>query len=232
MAAFQDHYEFWASQINEAVKGCGTDEKNLIPLVILQSDQDTEAIKIAYQKLFNKSMVDAISNDISRSADWARLLRAWIAGQNTNVIDPVAGADQLYTAAKGAGTDEDVFIRVMCTTRPDCYRQISAAFESKYKKSLEKCIKQEFSGKSETTFLMAHHYLLNPAQGVAFALKQSMKGLGTNETMLTNCTILFCDYFKGEAIKKGYEPFGDVAKDIKGDLSGKVEKCVLALWGL
>ena len=56
--------------------------------------------------------------------------------------------------------------------------------------------------------------------------------IGTNETMLTNCTILFCDYFKGEAIKKGYEPFGDVAKDIKGDLSGKVEKCVLALWGL
>ena len=35
MAAFQDHYEYWATQINEAIKGVGTDEKNLIPLIIL-----------------------------------------------------------------------------------------------------------------------------------------------------------------------------------------------------
>lgn len=145
-------------------------------------------------------MAEAISKDISNNADWARLLRAWIAGQNTNEIDPAQGAEQLYNAAKGAGTDEDVFIRIMCTTKPDCYRAIAAAFENKYKKSLEKCIKQEFVGKSETTFLMAHYYLMNPAQAVAFALKQSMKGLGTNETLLTNCTILFCDYFKGDAI--------------------------------
>lgn len=232
IAAFTEHYTYWAEQIKATIKGAGTDEKNLIPLILLQSDQDTEAIKTVYQTMYKKTMTEDVSDDISNSKDWARLLRAWMAGQNTNVIDPQVGADELNKAAKGAGTDEDVFIRIMCTTRPDCYRQIAAAYATKYGKPLEKTIKKEFSGKSEWAFLMAHHYLMSPAEGVSFALYSSMKGIGTNETMLTNATVLFCDYFKGQAIKQGYAPFGDLAKDLKGDLSGKVEKAFLALWGL
>ena len=43
--------------------------------------------------------------------------------------------------------------------------------------------------------------------------------------------VLFCDYFKGQTIKQGYGSFGDLAKDIKKDLTGKREKAYLAIWG-
>lgn len=36
--------------------------------------------------------------------------------------NPAADADALYVAAKGAGTDEDTFIRIMCTTTREEFR--------------------------------------------------------------------------------------------------------------
>jgi len=228
---FQPHYEFWATEIREAVKGAGTEEKKLIPLIIMQSDQDTQALNEAYQRMYQKPMRDAVSNDIGGQAPWCRLLKAWLAGNNTAVIDPSAGAEQLHTAAKGAGTDEDVFIRIMCTTRPECYRQIDAVYAQKFGKTLAQTIKAEFCGKSEFSFLLAHYYLLNPAQACGYLLHEALHGAGTDEDLLKNVTVIFCDYFKGQTIKQGYGSFGDLAKDIKKDLTGKREKAYLAIWG-
>lgn len=70
-----------------------------------------------YKKIYNRDMFTAISNDISNN-DWGRLLKAWLKGENTMNVDPNQAAEQLYAAAKGAGTDEDVFIRIFCTTSP------------------------------------------------------------------------------------------------------------------
>lgn len=120
----------------------------------------------------------------------------------------------------------------MCTTRPDCYRAIAAAYAAKYKQSLADLIKKEFAGKSEWTFLLAHYYLMDPSVAVAFVLNSAVKGAGTNEEMLQNATVLFCDYFKGQMITNGYAPFGDLKKDLKRDLTGKVEDAYLAIWGL
>ena len=41
--------------------------------------------------------------------------------------------------------------------------------------------------------LLAHYYLLAPSKGVAFAMYKSMKGLGTRDRTLVNCTVLFRD---------------------------------------
>ena len=44
--------------------------------------------------------------------------------------------------------------------------------------------------------------------------------------------MLFSDRIYGEALIEAYEPFGDIVKDIKRDLTGKLEKAILAMWGL
>lgn len=46
-------------------------------------------------------------------------------------------AEEIFKAAKGAGTDENVFIKYLCSTTPECYRKIHAVFEQKYKKTIE-----------------------------------------------------------------------------------------------
>ena len=86
--------------------------------------------------------------------------------------------------------------------------------------------------KSELAFLLAHEYLLNPSVAVGFCLYKAVKGAGTDDDMMVILTALFSDYFKGDAIVKAYEGFGNVVKDLKGDLSGKYEDVVLAMWGL
>ena len=40
-----------------------------------------------------------------------------------------AAADELYKAAKGAGTDEHVFVKYICSSTPDSYKKICAAYE-------------------------------------------------------------------------------------------------------
>ena len=45
-------------------------------------------------------------------------------------------------------------------------------------------------------------------------------------------TVLFSDHIYGEALIEVYEPFGNIVKDIKRDLTGKFEKAILAMWGL
>lgn len=71
--------------------------------------------------------------------------------------------------------------------------------------------------------------MVNPAEAVASLLKQSMKGAGTNDELLVNTTVLFSDYFRGAAIATSYKKFGDLAKDIKVDLTGKYETAMLAM---
>ena len=229
--AFTDRYVYWAQKIDDAIRGAGTDDKSLIQLVIMMNDEDTRILNQVYRQMFNRDMFTAIQRDISNN-DWGRLLKAWIKGENTCNVDPQLAADQLYAAAKGAGTDEDVFIRIMCTSSPQVYRQICQCYQQKFGIPLSKTIKREFSLRSEFAFLLAHDFLLDPALACARLINKAVKGMGTDDESLINVTVLYSDYYKGDAIRRAYTEYGDVTKALKGDLSGYYEKCVLAMWGL
>lgn len=73
--------------------------------------------------------------------------------------------------------------------------------------------------------------LENPVHTVAELLYLSVKGLGTDEETLNYTTAIFRDYH-WKNLANSYQPFGDVVKDLKGDLSGSYEDCILRLWGL
>ncbi|CAL6105751.1 Annexin_9 [Hexamita inflata] len=230
VGVFEDRHEFWARKIHEAIKGAGTDEKKLISMVILMSDEDYKIVSTIYAKNYGKDMFHAIDGDTG-AQDWARLIKAWMKGQNNAAMSPEQAAEQLHQAAKGAGTDEDVFISIMCNMVPDVYRAVAVAYHHKFGKTLRQTIEKEFTGKSEFAFLLCHDYLINPAEAVASLLKTSMKGAGTNDELLVNVTVLMSDYFRGQAIAGAYKKFGDLAKDIKSDLTGKYEDAMLAMWG-
>ena len=67
---------------------------------------------------------------------------------------------------------------------------------------------------------------------VAFCVHFAVKGLGTDDQMLINVTLLFSDFFKGQTIAQAYSIFGDMKKDLKKDLTGDYEDAILSMWGL
>lgn len=63
-------------------------------------------------------------------------------------------ADQLYAGGAGRwGTDENAFIDIITGYNRAEIQQICAAYEVKYKSSLEAAIKSEFSGELETALI-------------------------------------------------------------------------------
>ncbi|CAL5990960.1 Annexin_2 [Hexamita inflata] len=227
--SFEGRYQYWARKIREAVEGCGTDERALIELVLMADAQDMVAIRAEYFRLYLKDVIEDISDDIAKNADWARLVRGWICQMRYPRGTPEQDADALYIAAKGAGTDENVFIRIFCSSTHEEFNQICAIYAQKYKKTLRETVIKEFTGKSEKAFLLAHDYLQSPVNGCAYIIRDSIKGAGTRDRSLINVSVLFRDRFS-QGINEMYKQYGSLAKDIKGDTSGWYEKTLLQFW--
>ncbi|CAL6074295.1 Annexin_9 [Hexamita inflata] len=227
---FQDKYAVWARLLHKAMAGAGTNEKRLIQLSLIMSDYDVQQVSQRYQMMYQKDLYSTICSETSRS-DWAKLVKGWLRGNSTGIADPNQIAQMLHTAASGAGTDEDVFVEAMCNASPEVYRQVNAVYTNMYGKTLADTIKKEFTGKSEDAYLLCHQYLLNPALAVSNLLHESMHGGGTDDELLVFVTMAFSEFFRGQTIRQAYQPYGDLEKHIKRDLTGKYEDVVMILWG-
>jgi len=227
---FKPHYEAAADIVYNACKGAGTDEKALLNIIFTSDGMDLANIAAIFQKKYTKTMEETIRKDVTGKSPWHRLMFSWIANKRAPRGRPGDDADALYKAAKGMGCDEDVFIRILGTSVPEEYREITRFYKEKYQKDLDDVIKKEFTGLNEQAFRAAHHFLLHPAEAVALFLHLSMKGAGTDEDRLSTMTALYYDRYPMTVMH--YAVFGNLAKDIKGDTSRWYEKALLALWQL
>ena len=64
--------EYFATRVNEAIKGFGTKDRQLMRVLITRDEIDMPTIKQYYKQLYGKDMVEAIKNDIS--GDYQKLM--------------------------------------------------------------------------------------------------------------------------------------------------------------
>ena len=64
--------EYFATRVNEAIKGFGTNDKLLMRILITRDEIDMPQIKQYYKQLYGKDMVTAVKNDIS--GDYQKLM--------------------------------------------------------------------------------------------------------------------------------------------------------------
>ena len=64
--------EYFATRVNEAIKGVGTKDRQLMRVLITRDEIDMPTIKQYYKQLYGKDMVEAIKNDIS--GDYQKLM--------------------------------------------------------------------------------------------------------------------------------------------------------------
>nr|AMP46323.1 annexin 4 [Spironucleus vortens] len=227
---FTERYTFWAQELNESVKGLGTDETKLIDLIVSCGDEEYAAVDKVYTEKYGESVLAALTGDAGNS-DWGKLLKLWIEKGDKCTKSAAEAAEALHKAGKGLGTDEKTFIQILGSVTHQQYAEIDAEFNKQFSKSLRDFIKAEFTGKDEYGFLAVHDYLLDPIGHIATMLQTAMKGAGTNEDRLVCTTVLHSDWVK-TLIRGVYEKrgFGDLTKAIKGDTSGDLEYALLAFW--
>lgn len=69
---------FFAKRLNDAMDGMGTDDSTLIRIVVSRSEIDLGTIKAEYERIYDKTLFSAITNETS--GDYKRALCALIGG--------------------------------------------------------------------------------------------------------------------------------------------------------
>nr|ANW06232.1 annexin B1 [Neobenedenia melleni] len=136
--------ETLAKELNDAMKGCGTDEKSLVS-IIGSCDWD-QRIEIAseYKSLFGNDLEEDLSDELS--GNFKFLVK--ICFMHKSQLD----AYSMYKAMKGMGTDEDTIVEVLCSLTNDEVENLKTSYgellESKGKsgRTLESDIKSELGG--------------------------------------------------------------------------------------
>ncbi|KAM5192076.1 annexin A1-like isoform 1-T2 [Mantella aurantiaca] len=145
----------------------------------------------------------------------------------TSGYNPASDAANLEKAIKAKGVDEGTIIEIL-TKRTNAERQqIKAAYQQQTGKSLDDALKKALSSHLEEVVLAL---MKTPAQYDAHCLKNSVKGLGTDESTLTEILVSRNNHEIREINKVYKEEFKkDLAKDVASDTSGDYQKALLAL---
>jgi len=180
-----------AHTLRTAMKGWGTDEQAIIDVLCKRSNQQRQAITEAYKKEFGRVEGDGTFKPKDLIAD----LKKELGGNFENIIVALMlptveyCAKLCHKAMKGAGTDEDILVEVLCSRTADEIKEIAAAYERMYGNSLEADIQGDTTGPFQRLLVMAvncvkdeRHYDADKARELAEQLYQAGEAkVGTDE---------------------------------------------------
>lgn len=212
------------------MKGLGTDEKAIITCLTTCSADQRQQLKVQYKTMYGKDLMSDLKSELS-----GRLEQVVLA-----LMDPVPLflAKCLRKAMKGAGTDEEVLIEVLCTTTNEEVIAIREAYKKEVKRDLEKDVVSEASGHFErilVSVLQGNRETgpVDQAKAEADAKKLYDAGegkWGTDESAFN--TILATRSFPQlQAIFKAYNKVAgrSIQSSIKREFSGDIERGLLAI---
>jgi len=232
----KDPRQYDADALFEAMKGAGTDEFTLMLVLIGRNNEQKAAINTFYTRDHSKSVENAITSETS--GDLKKLI-VGLTGNRDPDHTPVnedaarADAEKLYSAGEGKlGTDERSFIEVFTRKSWPHLKRVFAIYETIHKHhTMERAIEGEFSGFLKTGLLGVVIFARNPGEFYADAAHKSMKGVGTDEKMLTHVIVGNRDRLA--EIKQAYSAkYGKTLwQAVNGETSGDFKKTLLALIG-
>ncbi|XP_035211303.1 annexin-B12-like, partial [Stegodyphus dumicola] len=130
-----------AEALRAAMKGFGTDEKEIINILANRSNAQRVYISVAFKQLYGKDLIDELKSELTGHFEDCILA----------LMTPTSDylASELHEALCGAGTDEDVLVEILCTRTNQEIWLINEAYTRLYEKSLESDIQGDTSGHFE-----------------------------------------------------------------------------------
>lgn len=230
----KDEYE--ARCLKTTFDGFGTNEQELIELVCTKDGKEIRTMASTYKQIFHR---DVDKDLVSETSGYlCNVLRAILSGGRAENhgfdIELVRKeAVELYKAGKGRiGTDEDEFIRILCSRSFPQLLTTFAIYNEWYKVTLADSIESEMSGDLRDACSTIVKCVQNRPAYFADLIHETMKGLGTNEKKLMRLLISRSNVdlkeIKAEYKKKYNKTLYDA---VKSELGGDFQKLMLALIG-
>uniref|UniRef100_A0A3B4AJJ9 Annexin n=1 Tax=Periophthalmus magnuspinnatus TaxID=409849 RepID=A0A3B4AJJ9_9GOBI len=219
--------------IRKACKGLGTDEQAIIDILAYRSSAQRQQIKQAYYDKYDDELVDVLKKELSGNFEKAILA----------MLDPpvIYAVKELRKAMKGAGTDEDVLVEILCTATNDVKRLnfFSTLYYLVHERDLEADIEGDTSG-DVRNLLMA---LLQGNRDETYEVDEELaeqdatalfeageERFGTDESTFSY-VLAMRNYLQLQATFKIYEQLSgtEILDTIENETSGTLKKCYKAL---
>ena len=217
--------EFDAYCLYKAMKGIGTNEGVLIEILGTRNPVEINMIKQEFQKAYGKPLEKWISSETSGNVK--KLLIGLLQCNRSMNMTPnpqmcQADAQALYQAGEGRwGTDESTFVRIFTQRSAAEMSMINSCYQQLRGKSLHQAIDKEFSGDTKQLLHTILEGLEDPAGYFARRIRESVQGIGTNDSRLVRVIVSRCEVDMPR-IKQAYQRlYGrDLVMDVRSDTSG------------
>eukprot|EP00051_Salpingoeca_urceolata_P001007 m.37936 g.37936 ORF g.37936 m.37936 type:complete len:1269 (+) comp11142_c0_seq3:271-4077(+) len=218
----KDRRVLFATLINMAMQGTGTDERRLLRNIVVRSEIDLKDIAVEYHKLRGKSLGQAIRSEVR---GYFRKLLLEVLGDSG--FDPQKDAKRMRNAMRGFGAKKTDINKVLAE-RSNAQRQdIATEYERMYKRNLLEDLKSE-TGNDYQKLIIA--LMTPPLDFLAQEVHRAIKGLGTDDASLIE---LICarSSLEMRQLKERYMELykKPLTEAISGDTSGWYKKLLISL---
>lgn len=221
--------------IEDALQGFGSNDVFLFSIICGRSNEEVALLKKKYQDLNDRDLVRHLCRETSGNAE--RLVKAVLAESEEEYNRSVhteekmeEDADRLRAMGEGRwGTNEDGIFQLLAQSPPKYVQGLNSKYEEKYGNDLATAIKNEMGGELEKGALTLLELKLNTAEGAAKMIQQAVRGLGTNELMLTTLLIRY-QGIMGD-VAEAYERIANksLKSVIERETSGQFENLLVEL---
>ncbi|XP_062380445.1 annexin A6 isoform X1 [Sardina pilchardus] len=225
-----------AKEIKDAIKGAGTDEKCLIEILASRTNEQTHAMREAYNDAYGRDLEEDVIGDTS--GHFKKMLVVLMQGTREEegvVHDDLVEEDAqaLFTAGEEQwGTDESIFIMLLGNRSVTHLRLVFDEYQKMAEKSIEDSIKSELSGDFERLMLAVVQCIRSVPMFFARRLYKSMKGMGTADNTLIRIMVSRAEMDMldiRECFRLRYEK--SLHHMIQDDTSGEYKRTLLKLCG-